>query len=158
MTSYLSHFLGDILGSAMRNTQNLLQMPYGCGEQNMALFAPNIYVLDYLNETQQLTAELKSKAIHYLNTGEWLNKCMKTLQCYFNNRLDSPVGLSYLSVLWYVNVSFQDIYNNKYFNTVLVYNNLIRSLPVPSMYAIICLKPAKEMWLVLPSSQFMVTT
>ncbi|XP_060269425.1 alpha-2-macroglobulin isoform X5 [Ovis aries] len=61
--------LGDILGSAMRNTQNLLQMPYGCGEQNMALFAPNIYVLDYLNETQQLTAELKSKAIHYLNTG-----------------------------------------------------------------------------------------
>ena len=105
MTSHLSHFLGDILGSAMRNTQNLLQMPYGCGEQNMALFAPNIYVLDYLNETQQLTAELKSKAILYLNTGEWLNKCMKTLRCYFNNRLDYPVGLSYLSILWYVNVS-----------------------------------------------------
>ncbi|XP_058938489.1 alpha-2-macroglobulin isoform X2 [Kogia breviceps] len=61
--------LGDILGSAMRNTQNLLQMPYGCGEQNMVLFAPNIYVLDYLNKTQQLTAEIKSKAIHYLNTG-----------------------------------------------------------------------------------------
>ncbi|XP_028343501.1 alpha-2-macroglobulin-like [Physeter macrocephalus] len=53
----------------MRNTQNLLQMPYGCGEQNMVLFAPNIYVLDYLNKTQQLTAEVKSKAIHYLNTG-----------------------------------------------------------------------------------------
>lgn len=61
--------LGDILGSAMRNTQNLLQMPYGCGEQNMVLFAPNIYVLNYLNETQQLTPELKSKAIGYLNTG-----------------------------------------------------------------------------------------
>ncbi|XP_019481708.1 PREDICTED: alpha-2-macroglobulin [Hipposideros armiger] len=61
--------LGDILGSAMRNTQNLLQMPYGCGEQNMVLFAPNIYVLDYLKETQQLTPEVKSKAIGYLNTG-----------------------------------------------------------------------------------------
>ncbi|XP_014438182.1 alpha-2-macroglobulin [Tupaia chinensis] len=61
--------LGDILGSAMQNTQNLLQMPYGCGEQNMVLFAPNIYVLDYLNETQQLTPEIKSKAIGYLNTG-----------------------------------------------------------------------------------------
>ncbi|XP_054447416.1 alpha-2-macroglobulin-like [Pteronotus mesoamericanus] len=61
--------LGDILASAMRNTQNLLQMPYGCGEQNMVLFAPNIYVLNYLNETQQLTPELKSKAIGYLNTG-----------------------------------------------------------------------------------------
>uniref|UniRef100_A0A8I3W0V8 Alpha-2-macroglobulin n=1 Tax=Callithrix jacchus TaxID=9483 RepID=A0A8I3W0V8_CALJA len=61
--------LGDILGSAMQNTQNLLQMPYGCGEQNMVLFAPNIYVLDYLNKTQQLTPEIKSKAIGYLNTG-----------------------------------------------------------------------------------------
>ncbi|XP_003926724.1 alpha-2-macroglobulin [Saimiri boliviensis] len=61
--------LGDILGSAMQNTQNLLQMPYGCGEQNMVLFAPNIYVLDYLNKTQQLSPEIKSKAIGYLNTG-----------------------------------------------------------------------------------------
>ncbi|KAK1341413.1 hypothetical protein QTO34_017819 [Cnephaeus nilssonii] len=61
--------LGDILASAMRNTQNLLQMPYGCGEQNMVLFTPNIYVLNYLNETQQLTPEVKSKAIGFLNTG-----------------------------------------------------------------------------------------
>ncbi|XP_007935408.1 alpha-2-macroglobulin [Orycteropus afer afer] len=61
--------LGDILGSAMQNTQNLLRMPYGCGEQNMVLFAPNIYVLDYLNETQQLTPEIKAKAIGYLVTG-----------------------------------------------------------------------------------------
>ncbi|KAK1341412.1 hypothetical protein QTO34_017818 [Cnephaeus nilssonii] len=61
--------LGDILGSAMQNTQNLLQMPYGCGEQNMVLFAPNIYVLNYLNETQQLTSEIKSKAITYLVSG-----------------------------------------------------------------------------------------
>uniref|UniRef100_A0A8C4MBW2 Alpha-2-macroglobulin n=1 Tax=Equus asinus asinus TaxID=83772 RepID=A0A8C4MBW2_EQUAS len=61
--------LGDILGSAMKDTQNLLKMPYGCGEQNMVLFAPNIYVLDYLNETQQLTPEARSKAIGYLNTG-----------------------------------------------------------------------------------------
>uniref|UniRef100_G1PW25 PZP alpha-2-macroglobulin like n=1 Tax=Myotis lucifugus TaxID=59463 RepID=G1PW25_MYOLU len=61
--------LGDILGSAMQNTQNLLQMPYGCGEQNMVLFAPNIYVLNYLSETQQLTSEIKSKAIAYLVSG-----------------------------------------------------------------------------------------
>nr|XP_015006527.2 pregnancy zone protein isoform X3 [Macaca mulatta] len=61
--------LGDILGSAMQNIQNLLQMPYGCGEQNMVLFAPNIYVLNYLNETQQLTQEIKAKAIGYLISG-----------------------------------------------------------------------------------------
>uniref|UniRef100_A0A2K5E7P7 Alpha-2-macroglobulin n=1 Tax=Aotus nancymaae TaxID=37293 RepID=A0A2K5E7P7_AOTNA len=61
--------LGDILGSAMQNIQNLLQMPYGCGEQNMVLFAPNIYVLSYLNETQQLTEDIKAKAIGYLISG-----------------------------------------------------------------------------------------
>ena len=72
MTSHLSHFLGDILGSAMRNTQNLLQMPFGCGEQNMVLFTPNIYVLNYLNETGQLTEKIKSKAISYLISGERL--------------------------------------------------------------------------------------
>uniref|UniRef100_A0A452R401 Alpha-2-macroglobulin n=1 Tax=Ursus americanus TaxID=9643 RepID=A0A452R401_URSAM len=61
--------LGDLLGSAMHNIQNLLRMPYGCGEQNMVLFAPNIYVLNYLNETHQLTPEVMSKAVGYLNTG-----------------------------------------------------------------------------------------
>ncbi|XP_023984905.1 pregnancy zone protein-like [Physeter macrocephalus] len=61
--------LGDILGSAMQNLQNLLQMPYGCGEQNMVLFAPNIYVLNYLNETGQLTEKIKSKAISHLTSG-----------------------------------------------------------------------------------------
>ncbi|XP_076423999.1 alpha-1-inhibitor 3-like [Peromyscus maniculatus bairdii] len=66
-----AHFsvLGDILSSAIKNTQNLLAMPFGCGEQNMVLFAPNIYVLKYLNETQQLTEKIKSKAIGYLNAG-----------------------------------------------------------------------------------------
>ncbi|CAN0289535.1 unnamed protein product [Rangifer tarandus platyrhynchus] len=61
--------LGDILGSAMQNLQNLLQMPYGCGEQNMVLFTPNIYVLNYLNETGQLTEKIKSRAISYLISG-----------------------------------------------------------------------------------------
>lgn len=54
----------------MQNLQNLLQMPYGCGEQNMVLFVPNIYVLNYLNETQQLSETIKSKAIGYLVSGE----------------------------------------------------------------------------------------
>ncbi|CAO2606457.1 Mug1, partial [Lemmus lemmus] len=61
--------LGDILSSAIKNTQNLLRMPFGCGEQNMALFAPIIYVLKYLNETQQLTEKIKSEAFGYLNAG-----------------------------------------------------------------------------------------
>ncbi|NXX96850.1 OVOS protein, partial [Centropus bengalensis] len=61
--------VGDIMGTAMQNVHQLLQMPFGCGEQNMVLFAPNIYVLDYLNKTGQLTEEVKSKAVGYLVSG-----------------------------------------------------------------------------------------
>ncbi|NXP49587.1 OVOS protein, partial [Heliornis fulica] len=61
--------IGDIMGTAMQNVHQLLQMPFGCGEQNMVLFAPNIYVLDYLNKTGQLSEEVKSKAIGYLVSG-----------------------------------------------------------------------------------------
>ncbi|XP_027766175.1 alpha-2-macroglobulin-like, partial [Empidonax traillii] len=61
--------LGDIMGTAMQNLHQLLQMPFGCGEQNMVLFAPNIYVLNYLNKTEQLSEEVKTKAIGYLVSG-----------------------------------------------------------------------------------------
>uniref|UniRef100_A0A8B9NRJ9 OVOS protein n=1 Tax=Apteryx owenii TaxID=8824 RepID=A0A8B9NRJ9_APTOW len=62
----ISHFPGDIMGTAMQDVQQLLWMPFGCGEQNMVLFAPNMYVLDYLNKTEQLSEEVKFKAIGYL--------------------------------------------------------------------------------------------
>uniref|UniRef100_A0A8C0WKS1 Ovostatin n=1 Tax=Castor canadensis TaxID=51338 RepID=A0A8C0WKS1_CASCN len=62
-------FLGDILGVAMQNLENLLQMPYGCGEQNIALLASDTYILDYLRTTGQLTEEIKNKAVFLLSTG-----------------------------------------------------------------------------------------
>ncbi|XP_060708537.1 alpha-2-macroglobulin-like [Hemiscyllium ocellatum] len=61
--------LGDILSSAMENLDGLLRLPTGCGEQNMVKFAPNIYVLRYLNKTDQLTRDIQDKAIGYLRTG-----------------------------------------------------------------------------------------
>uniref|UniRef100_A0A3B3QDC3 CD109 molecule n=1 Tax=Paramormyrops kingsleyae TaxID=1676925 RepID=A0A3B3QDC3_9TELE len=61
--------IGDILGRALQNLDGMLAMPYGCGEQNMALLAPNIYILHYLRATQQLDPILLQKATHFLNTG-----------------------------------------------------------------------------------------
>lgn len=58
------------MGTALRNMDNLLHMPYGCGEQNMALFTPNIYALDYLNKTGQLTEEIRVRGTGYLSTGK----------------------------------------------------------------------------------------
>ncbi|XP_040901700.1 alpha-2-macroglobulin-like [Toxotes jaculatrix] len=61
--------LGDILGRALKNLNGLLRMPYGCGEQNMALLAPNIYILQYLKNTQQLTPAILEKATNFLTSG-----------------------------------------------------------------------------------------
>uniref|UniRef100_A0A8C5TCX2 Ovostatin n=1 Tax=Malurus cyaneus samueli TaxID=2593467 RepID=A0A8C5TCX2_9PASS len=69
LTTYIFHSSGDILGTALRNLDNLLHMPYGCGEQNMALFTPNIYALDYLNKTGQLSEEIRLRGTGYLSTG-----------------------------------------------------------------------------------------
>ncbi|KAK2846830.1 hypothetical protein Q5P01_009829 [Channa striata] len=61
--------LGDILGRALQNLDGLLRMPYGSGEQNMALLAPNIYILQYLKNTDQLTPAISEKATNFLVSG-----------------------------------------------------------------------------------------
>ncbi|XP_067307945.1 alpha-2-macroglobulin-like protein 1 [Pseudorasbora parva] len=61
--------LGDLMGRALKNIGNLLAMPYGCGEQNMLLFAPNIYILQYLESSGQLTPEIKDRARTFLESG-----------------------------------------------------------------------------------------
>ncbi|XP_007236950.3 alpha-2-macroglobulin [Astyanax mexicanus] len=61
--------LGDILGRALQNIDGLLKMPYGCGEQNIALLSPNIYILQYLESTEQLTPAIREKATGFLKSG-----------------------------------------------------------------------------------------
>ncbi|XP_075144180.1 alpha-2-macroglobulin-like [Leptodactylus fuscus] len=61
--------IGDLMGTAMQNLDRLLAMPYGCGEQNMVLFAPNIFILQYLEKTHQLNSEIKDKATKFLESG-----------------------------------------------------------------------------------------
>ncbi|KAM9388182.1 alpha-2-macroglobulin-like protein 1 [Phaethornis superciliosus] len=60
---------GDLMGTALQNLDHLVQMPHGCGEQNMVLFAPIVYVLQYVEKTRQLTPEIKEKATGFLRNG-----------------------------------------------------------------------------------------
>lgn len=62
---------GDILGNALQNVDSLLAMPYGCGEQNMVRFAPNIYIQQYLEKTGQLLPHIRAKAQGFLQSGQW---------------------------------------------------------------------------------------
>uniref|UniRef100_A0A8B9H8M1 C3 and PZP like alpha-2-macroglobulin domain containing 8 n=2 Tax=Astyanax mexicanus TaxID=7994 RepID=A0A8B9H8M1_ASTMX len=61
--------IGDVMGPTLNNLDKLLRLPFGCGEQNMIHFAPNVFVLKYLQKTRQLSPEVKSEATDYLLQG-----------------------------------------------------------------------------------------
>ncbi|XP_043935619.1 alpha-2-macroglobulin-like protein 1 [Protopterus annectens] len=62
-------FVGDVMGIALSNIENLLSMPYGCGEQNMLGFSTDTSILHYLKSTNQLTDIIKEKGISFLQSG-----------------------------------------------------------------------------------------
>ena len=57
------------MGPTLNNLENLVQRPYGCGEQNMLGFVPNIQVMRYLNSTGQLTPDIASRAKSNMRMG-----------------------------------------------------------------------------------------
>ncbi|XP_017097838.2 thioester-containing protein 1 allele S1 isoform X6 [Drosophila bipectinata] len=61
--------VGDLLGPTLQNLDNLVRMPYGCGEQNMVNFVPNILVLKYLEVTGRKMPAVETKAKKFLEIG-----------------------------------------------------------------------------------------
>ncbi|XP_070070803.1 thioester-containing protein 1 allele S1 isoform X2 [Drosophila takahashii] len=61
--------VGDLLGPTLQNLDNLVRMPYGCGEQNMVNFVPNILVLKYLEVTGRKLPAVETKARKFLEIG-----------------------------------------------------------------------------------------
>lgn len=60
---------GSVLAQTIEGLENLLKMPYGCGEQNMLLFAPDVFIARYLKETGQNKPEIMAKAELLMITG-----------------------------------------------------------------------------------------
>ena len=60
---------GSYLSQTIEGLEGLLRMPFGCGEQNMILFAPNVFVAKYLEKTGQIKPEVTAKAEHLMITG-----------------------------------------------------------------------------------------
>lgn len=58
------------MGPSLAGLESLLRLPTGCGEQNMLKFSPNIFIMDYLTSTNQLTDDVKDKALGFLKTGK----------------------------------------------------------------------------------------
>ncbi|XP_025088534.1 CD109 antigen-like [Pomacea canaliculata] len=60
---------GNLLVSIIANLNDLLRLPYGCGEQNMIFFAPNVFLINYLQRTNTYTPALAHNAEMFMLTG-----------------------------------------------------------------------------------------
>ncbi|MDP2953442.1 MAG: alpha-2-macroglobulin, partial [Chloroflexota bacterium] len=59
----------SFLTQTIDGLEALLQMPFGCGEQNMIVFAPDVYITKYLRGSGQLKPEIMAKAEKLMITG-----------------------------------------------------------------------------------------
>ncbi|KAK3607708.1 hypothetical protein CHS0354_016732 [Potamilus streckersoni] len=64
-----ARIIGDLMGPSINGLDSLIKMPYGCGEQNMLNFAPNIFVTKYLEVTNNLSPDIKEKSKEYMIKG-----------------------------------------------------------------------------------------
>lgn len=60
---------GNLLGQSLSGLGSLLQMPSGCGEQNMLKFAPDVYILKYLESTGQSAGSIAGDALNFISSG-----------------------------------------------------------------------------------------
>ncbi|KAH8335883.1 hypothetical protein KR074_001015 [Drosophila pseudoananassae] len=61
--------VGDLLGPVVKNLENLLRLPSGCGEQTMSKLVPNYLVRDYLSSIKKLTPALETRIKRNLQEG-----------------------------------------------------------------------------------------
>jgi CD109 antigen len=60
---------GSYLTQTLQGLEGLIQMPYGCGEQNMLNFAPDVFIAKYLTASGQIKPEVMAKAELLMVTG-----------------------------------------------------------------------------------------
>ena len=58
-----------IFSQIVEGLDSILRMPSGCFEQTSSVTYPNVLVLDYMKQVNQITPEIQMKAESYINTG-----------------------------------------------------------------------------------------
>ena len=72
----LFHILGNLIGPAVssiiegRGLDSIIKLPTGCGEQTMLKLAPNVFVLNYLRSTKQVTQQIEQTAFNFIRSGK----------------------------------------------------------------------------------------
>ncbi|CAG0899489.1 unnamed protein product, partial [Darwinula stevensoni] len=86
---------GDLLGPSIQGLETLETWSMDCGVQNMNALVPNIFILQYLSSTNQLTPELKAELIHKVENGFQIE-----LHCQHEDGSFSSFGANKESSMW----------------------------------------------------------
>lgn len=62
------------MGPTIAGLESFLQIPTGSGERTMIGLASDVYVTDYLESVNQLTGDIKAKAIGIIESGTATHK------------------------------------------------------------------------------------
>ncbi len=81
------------VAQTMQGVSDLLEMPYGCGEQNMIFLAPDIEILKYLREIGELSPGTRAEAEHFINLGYQRQLTFQTSDGGFSAFGQPPGGL-----------------------------------------------------------------
>jgi len=60
--------IGDMMAQSF-DTKGLVTQPSGCGEQNMIGMAPNTYVVQYMEATGKVDADVRARAVRFMGQG-----------------------------------------------------------------------------------------
>lgn len=74
VTHFVFSLLGNLLGPVVNTTiegglEKFFRQPTGCGEQTMIYLAPNVYVLEYLMNTKQLSGANEENGYRFIQSG-----------------------------------------------------------------------------------------
>ena len=74
VTQQVNFASGNLLGPVVITTtegglERFFSQPSGCGEQTMIGLAPNVYVLEYLMNTNQLSGANEKSAYRFIQSG-----------------------------------------------------------------------------------------
>ena len=67
---------------SIEGLQDFIRLPYGCGEQTMIRFAPNVYITDYLEVAEKLTNDIRRNSKHFMENGKLCIYYLNTTNTY----------------------------------------------------------------------------
>ncbi|XP_073541249.1 alpha-1-macroglobulin-like [Phyllobates terribilis] len=107
--------MGDLMANGVFNMGNMVHLPEGCAEQNVAKISRYVSTLEYLETVQELTPEIKAQAIEAMVDAYQQQLTYRTVYGFYGSFPGSPPNLWITALVAKAFISAKDwMYINEY--------------------------------------------